>query len=814
MEETQDNGQKNSSEQEFEYIEVEEGQELPEGYEYEYIEVPADNVSEMDVVNRPHAFSDVDDEDDMASVSEISATLKSSQQEEIRKEAPFPSFLQAGYVEGEDKVDTHVSETKNTNASVSTHQAEKMVNVTDVEILNKDVGGGQKENHYKESEVDPQNVSPVDEDIVDDIHFVNQTEDNDNWQEDTRASYDSKDVAVKYGHDLEFKKNDVSSMNVNDYLEPGATYAAADVAVTELPDYNSEKTSKEIEKNVAENISVSHLAAEKEVVVSKQEQSLDIGISDAKEISLDALLHDDSLVSDSGNALNVVKEEKNGQENDMAKEKTNIVLPPQISEPKIVSLQTQEKALSETEVDISVEKKVEITNDGEMSLAKNTKPDLQQSEQEIKTSENKLTENNTAQENKESKVENNEISKVAESLDKMDEVRTENVEQVQNIESQTDVPTDVKSEEDKILGKTPEQVESKESLVANDADMGGQKSESHNEQQENLLNVSEKQEEKNEPSVLLHSNDEVEQINPSPMGFDVVNYKQEEITQAEFHAYLASKHNGIQFFKANDEVSDILLTDIDFSQHELNAWNLILFQQNIIPLEKKVAELSLPKKTNINRYVSVVQGGNKKIDLCNEDNLKIINASNACVAVQGRFICGDFETNSGVIVNDFMPIPLADFEGKKISFSKPTSGLLTGLSGCVLFFFGVKNIWIPNTDVEEIDAQKLQYKISKWYSGTANDKYFEFSAQSESSEFVGNDEMKAIHVNVSNSSYGWNVTFDNGLSMNLRDLREYQTRFGKIPSANGTISYGQKKLKFQNVERIVVYEAAQYFFYN
>ena len=113
-----------------------------------------------------------------------------------------------------------------------------------------------------------------------------------------------------------------------------------------------------------------------------------------------------------------------------------------------------------------------------------------------------------------------------------------------------------------------------------------------------------------------------------------------------------------------------------------------------------------------------------------------------------------------------------------------------------------------------VDAEKLQYKISKWYSGTMRDKYFEFSAQSESGEFVGNAEMNAIHVNVNNTSYGWNVTFDNGLSMNLRDLREYQTRFGKMPSANGTISYGQKTLKFQNVERIVVYEAAQYFFYS
>ena len=131
-----------------------------------------------------------------------------------------------------------------------------------------------------------------------------------------------------------------------------------------------------------------------------------------------------------------------------------------------------------------------------------------------------------------------------------------------------------------------------------------------------------------------------------------------------------------------------------------------------------------------------------------------------------------------------------------------------------MYFFNLLSLLVPNNEAAKIDAEKLQYKISKWYSGSLNDKYFEFNAQSPSGSFEGNDEIKAIHVNVNNSSYGWNVTFDNGLSMNLRDLREYQTRFGKMPSPNGVISYGQTKLTFSKVERIVVYESAQYYFYS
>ena len=92
-------------------------------------------------------------------------------------------------------------------------------------------------------------------------------------------------------------------------------------------------------------------------------------------------------------------------------------------------------------------------------------------------------------------------------------------------------------------------------------------------------------------------------------------------------------------------------------------------------------------------------------------------------------------------------------------------------------------------------------------------EYFEFSGASQSAEFVGNEEIKNIHINVGTSAYGWNVSFDNGVFMSLRDLQEFESKHGKLPSANGEVSHGSVKLKFSNVEKIVVYQTPQYFGY-
>lgn len=841
MDETQMTGQNENtnSEQEFEYIELDDGQKLPKGYEYEYIEVPSDDVSEMDVVNRPHAFSDIDDEDDMASVSEISATLRASQQEEMRNEAPFPSFLQAGYDDGQVNV-SDVAEEQNINEQITPEHEEPMVNVADVEVSNQDELITQNVNQSGEWQAQSGSVNPVNEASSENIHFLNMPEDNQNWQEDTRASYNLEDINFD-DEGLQFQKNEISSINVNDYIEPEATYKATDVAVTEIPDYEPRPKARMTVQDVAENVLEPQTIAEnveaapvENISVETapvEEEPLDILATDEKEFSLDELLQEDNSSDNVSNEISFDDLSENiAQEQTIPAEQTDVDAFQNDTEESqdVEYLQTADKVslIPEPETE-SVEYDVPQENVATEEISEAPVEEIVEVPVEEVVPSTEDDSSNFLQPEETQDVQDDfaltEIQPVDEASDFLEEapsIADENVAETvpvyaenNEFENEPETELDLHSEENTEQGFT-EETSANVAETASAFAAVAEASENIVEQDASHSNIAENIAEPKEQPVFVGSEDEVEQINPQPVMFDVADYTQEDIAQAELHARIVSKQNGVQSFKADDEVSDILLTEVDFSQHELNAWNLILYQQNIIPLQQKVAELSLPQKPNVHRYVSVVQGGNKKFDLCNEENLKIINASHACVAVQGRFICGDFEANSGVIVNDFMPISLTDFEGKKISFKTPASGLLTGPNGCVLFFFGVRNLWVPNTEVAEVDAQKLQYKISKWYSGTLNDKYFEFSAQSESSEFIGNEEMNSIHVNVNNSSYGWNVTFDDGLSMNLRDLREYQTRFGKIPSANGTISYGQKTLKFQNVERIVVYEAAQYFFYN
>ena len=101
----------------------------------------------------------------------------------------------------------------------------------------------------------------------------------------------------------------------------------------------------------------------------------------------------------------------------------------------------------------------------------------------------------------------------------------------------------------------------------------------------------------------------------------------------------------------------------------------------------------------------------------------------------------------------------------------------------------------------------------QWYSGNSVDKMLEISKGFESGTFDADEECKTIHVNVGYDTYGWEVQFSDGLVMNLRDVREYQIRNGKLPNSEGRIVFAQSALMFSGVERIVIYENTKYFSY-
>lgn len=101
----------------------------------------------------------------------------------------------------------------------------------------------------------------------------------------------------------------------------------------------------------------------------------------------------------------------------------------------------------------------------------------------------------------------------------------------------------------------------------------------------------------------------------------------------------------------------------------------------------------------------------------------------------------------------------------------------------------------------------------KWYSGTSYDEFFEVSKQSPSTTLMGDAYRHSIHVNVGYDTYGWQASFNDGTIMNLRDVREYQLRNGKLPSEQGVIVYGANRTEFSSIDRIVIYESVEYFSY-
>ncbi len=109
-----------------------------------------------------------------------------------------------------------------------------------------------------------------------------------------------------------------------------------------------------------------------------------------------------------------------------------------------------------------------------------------------------------------------------------------------------------------------------------------------------------------------------------------------------------------------------------------------------------------------------------------------------------------------------------------------------------------------------IDEEKLGNL--KWYDATLGERGYEIS-QINMPEFLDYDpKIKTIFVNI-DSPYGWNVFFENGVFMNLMDLKEFQERHGYLPGTNGKIIYGSKTSSFERIERIVVYEKPRYFSY-
>ncbi len=304
-----------------------------------------------------------------------------------------------------------------------------------------------------------------------------------------------------------------------------------------------------------------------------------------------------------------------------------------------------------------------------------------------------------------------------------------------------------------------------------------------------------------------------QQTEEIPVEVKIYDMSEEDYQSLCSVAFPFNKNSGFRGFQADEKVYNLVVEDIDYNLHEENEWSLIIFDDYRVRLNPNEKELVLPKGDNTVRYAKIMKSGKTKLELFNEEKYNFMAPTEDFVKIRGHYIYGNIANNSKLIVKDFVNISVADKLGKQITFNKPVSGLLTGPKASKLYFSDVRSIIVPSAKQMHQDEEKERSKAARWYSGSSEDKCFEFDAKSQVSEFNGTEECKIIHVNVGISHYGWNITFSNGLFMSFRDLLEYQTRYGQLPDNSGVITHGQQTLKFANVEKIIIYEAAQYFTY-
>lgn len=266
----------------------------------------------------------------------------------------------------------------------------------------------------------------------------------------------------------------------------------------------------------------------------------------------------------------------------------------------------------------------------------------------------------------------------------------------------------------------------------------------------------------------------------------------------------------ISYSGKNTEKS-IVLNEIDFE--DLSCWNIIIFRRNETAIDTKNEEIKIPKEDKNSIRIANLYGpegkAQKFYDIEKINVAKIEEDTPVQKLEAGNFFLRELSSDWGISVTDFTIVGLADKYGKAIEIPEHCDGLIVGPNKSVLYFDNIDEIIIAKS----AEDRGLEEDIQKWISGNINDNMYRFDANSNSDEFIGSEENNIIHINAGYSTYGWNVVFENGIRMSLADVKEYQSRHAKLPSPSGMVIRGAKTLTFSNVEKILVYQPAQYFGY-
>ena len=217
----------------------------------------------------------------------------------------------------------------------------------------------------------------------------------------------------------------------------------------------------------------------------------------------------------------------------------------------------------------------------------------------------------------------------------------------------------------------------------------------------------------------------------------------------------------------------------------LSAWHLIIGELSVLPLNANAAEL--PLSGEIFCQGCFISEAGEEGTFANASSV-IVPASN-----------GDALK---AVVSGINVISLEGREGTTIELDS-SSGILAGPNNSKLFFSGLNKLVIP----APAEPQAPAYVIPQ---AQEIPEAFVFTQAQAANGEQAQTEKADIVIKTGYSLYGWNVAFENGMTMSLADVRAYQSKHHALPDKNGVISYGKASLSFKNAERITAYERPSY----
>lgn len=310
-----------------------------------------------------------------------------------------------------------------------------------------------------------------------------------------------------------------------------------------------------------------------------------------------------------------------------------------------------------------------------------------------------------------------------------------------------------------------------------------------------------------EHDIVEDNSDWSKQLNASIIILSPADYQSSIETSKIF-----TKSSGISLYQGTKDKNSIFIGDVNFDNDELNFWKLIVFDKKVVAV-KNNENKQIPLLKNAVRFAKLIKSGEEKLALFNDREFNFVSPADDFGVVEGKYIVGEVDDNTNLMINDFIHVPVKEYAGKKISFNKVQSGMLVGSDSSILYFADIKSIIIPDGIKHEVEEKDLSEVNLRWYSGSVDDKVFNISAATDATPISGSSDIDTIHIQAGTTTYGWNVVFDNGIVMSVRDLQTYQRRNGSMPSEKGVLSYGAKKFEFEGIKRIVLYLSPQYFSY-